>query len=198
MFYQLERDFSHLLDMDNDITHIKFPGSQDLGSKMMGVKDTELPNILYFQANFRVIPRIDYPIPDLSLFIVSGRMLDALKECGFFEYRSIPIVLIDDTYFGKIFNDNNELNTGFKINTDYLAIQLMRYTDAFDYEKSEYKSSRAFPDEVGVIKKLALKESENYPPVFKIKEKPSRIFITEQTKNNLVSRGIQGCEFKLV
>jgi hypothetical protein len=66
--FKLERDRSHLLDMDFDASLIPFPEQESIGYTMDGVDNVPLPSILCFRANFNVVPKkTDYPIVDLTI-----------------------------------------------------------------------------------------------------------------------------------
>lgn len=75
----------------------------------------------------------------------------------------------------------------------------MKFTDAFDFDASEYTPIPDRPDRVRFIRKLVLREpAGGFPPLFKIKQKASPLFITEKTRAALESNGIVGCVFSEV
>ena len=75
----------------------------------------------------------------------------------------------------------------------------MKFTDALDFDASEYTPVPDRPDRARVIKRLVLREpAGGFPPIFKIKQKASSLFITEKTREALESNGIVGCVFSEV
>ena len=70
------------------------------------------------------------------------------------------------------------------------------YTNAFDYENSDFKPLRSNPNMPGVIKRLILRRPNNgFPPIFKIIEKSSDLFLSEEAKDSLLENDIKGCVF---
>lgn len=195
--FLLKWDFSHLGDVERDAFLVPFEGSNVMGSKLMGTKNVDLPEKIFFEADFTVIPGIDFPIVDLSINVMSRRMLSVLLSVGKINYRAVPAVMVDYTYLGERFESPGKLKKDVPVNQDYAVIQLMEFTDAFDYDLSDYKQDEVFPEKVGQINKLVLKEPEGgFPPVFKLAECRRYLFITEKAKDALLSNEIQGCVFE--
>jgi hypothetical protein len=130
--FLLERDFSHLGDVENDAFHVPFEGSSLVASGLMGIDSVDLPDKIFFQADFGVIPEIDFPIVDLVINVMSQRMLNALLSIGKFKYRSIPAVMFDYTYMGERFDRPGQLKKDVPVIEGYYVIQLTEFTDAFD------------------------------------------------------------------
>ncbi|MEW5675621.1 hypothetical protein ABGT15_04855 [Flavobacterium enshiense] len=177
--------------------NIPYEKQDDLYGQIIGIESFDLPKQLYFGADYKIIPTIDYPANSLLIDIMSNQMLTILSGTGEFKFRTIPVIMFNhkelEAYHieeGIGFEDLNERNE------DYLAFQLMDFTAAFDKDNSVYRMSRAFPDEIGSIQKLVLKEPINgFPPIFKIEEDVTLLFITEEAKTALETAGIKGCEF---
>ena len=196
--YILKRDFSHLFDMDEDAALLPFKGSDSIDYRMQGIQKFEIPDVLYFESNFEIIPEIDYPILDVcSVFVISTRMYELLIEVGEFKHLIISVTMLDDSYSKNHFESNGTLKKEVTFNDKYVAVQFLEYTEAFDYEESEYSMGLAFPEEIGIISKIVLKNKQ-YPPVFRIEESTEYIFITEEAKNKLLENGIKGCIFEEV
>jgi len=166
---------------------------------MVGIRNVELPNQLFFASDYKIIPAIDFPKNDIGLTIFSNKMLTIFTNLGDFKFRSLPTIMLDHKEMEAYHIEEGELLEDLKKrNDDYVGIQLMEYTSAFDKENSEYKVSRAIPDMIR-IRELVLKEPEKgFPPIFKIEEDTTMLFITEQAKNALEAANIKGCVFEEV
>lgn len=196
-FFLLTQDFSHVGDAEKDAFHVPFDGSEGIGSDMLGISQVDLPSPVFFQAGFDTIPRIDFPVTDLNVLVFSKRMLNTLLDVGPLNYHATPAVMFDYTYLGERFKSPGQLKDDVPANYDYSIIQLLEFTEAFDYDKSEYEEDDVFPDEVGIIKKLVLKEPDGgFPPIFKMKECMRYTFVTGKAKEALIKNGIQGCVFE--
>jgi hypothetical protein len=196
--YQLKKDFSHLFDVDEDAALLPFEGSKDLGVQMQSIDKIDKIETLYFEANFEIIPEIDFPIPDKSsVLIFSIKMYNLIRSVGYFNHHTIPVVMLDDSYPGKHFESPGILKSDVNFNDQYIAVQFLEYTDAFDFEKSEYTVHPIFSDEVGTVSRFVLKNKQ-YPPIFRIEQKTRYVFITEEAKNKLLENGIKGCIFEEV
>ncbi|NMM50767.1 Imm43 family immunity protein [Marinigracilibium pacificum] len=193
--YKLNWGFNHSGDSEKDAFHIPFKNNMEFSADMMSVREFELPERLYLQANFRIIENIDYPLTDLNIQIISKRILDIINELGGIKHRQVPITMIDDTFLDELFDKQGELKPNVPTNNDFVGIQLMEYTDVFDYDKSEYEEDFILP--VGHISKLILKKPKyGFPPIFKLKECSSEVFISEQTYNRMKNENIRGFDFE--
>jgi hypothetical protein len=107
--------------------------------------------------------------------------------------------MMDDTYLDGYCDRHGKLKSEVLINRDYVAIQIMKYTDAFDFEASEYTRDPDRPDRARLIRKLVLKEpSTGFPPIFRIEQKASSLFVTERTRQALEANEIVGCVYSEV
>lgn len=185
------------VDADHDAYCLPFKGKDLFGAYMMGISSFEAPERLYFLADFLTIPTWDFIDIDLTFPVLSNRMLETLTALGKFIYFTIPVTMIDDAYLDNPFNENGELKSGVPISNNYIALQLQEYADAFDYEKSVYRFDVVFPEDVGLIEKMILKEPPTgFTPLFKIKEAPQYLFVSETGKNELERNEIRGCCFE--
>ncbi|MBI9064673.1 MAG: hypothetical protein JEZ14_21995 [Marinilabiliaceae bacterium] len=195
--YKLSWDLSHSGDPEKDAFHLPFKNENEFGVDIISLREFELPEQIYFQANFNLIPKYDYPLTSLEVPVVSKRILEILNSLGDFSFRLIPVIMIDDTYFSELFDANNRLNSNVPVNTSYSIIQIMSYTEVFDYENSIFEEDFILP--VGHIDKLVLKKPQNgFPPIFRIQEKASEIFISKEAKEALELANIKGCVFEEV
>ena len=76
---------------------------------------------------------------------------------------------------------------------------IMDRWQCFDYQNSIYEPSELNPNIPGYIKKIVLRTSEvKPPPIFRINETPSTIFITAEIRDEIVKNKIIGCDFERV
>lgn len=156
----------------------------------------EIPQKLFFQANFDMIPFYDFPYVDLSLLIVSNNMLNILNSIQQISYRSMEICMIDFKYLELPFEKDGNLKSDVAFYDNYLAIQLLKHYDYFDYENSIYEY---FLDEVSRVKKIVLKNMDKkFPPLFRLTAYQGPIFISKEAKEALEANEIKGCVFEPV
>lgn len=174
---------------------VPFDGSKDIIA-FIKPRARKIPNKIYFQANFRLLNRTDFPNNDVKWPIISKKMYNTLLSCGNFPHKIYPIIMVDDTVPWEERTDKNGILREDIINTDYVAIQITEFTDVFDYENSKYTESGIFPGKVGIVEKLVLKIPENgLPPLFLLKEKSTSILVSKEAKEILEKEGIRGIEY---
>ncbi|WP_158729633.1 MULTISPECIES: imm11 family protein [unclassified Flavobacterium] len=198
--YELNWEFDHLLDMDEDCSVIPFEGLDDFRFQISGLDVFTLKNEIILQGNFNVIPKnTDYPIVDIAVPLMSKKMVLLIEHHNQFEMNKVDTTIIDDTFLGVIFDKEGNLNSNIKKNNDYQFVQVLEYIKAFDYDSSIFKPLRSNPEKIGIINKLVLKEPiHGFPSIFRIAEKPSMLFVSDFTKKSLESNGIKGCVFNEV
>lgn len=192
MYYILKNDFSHVDDTEIDAVSISNRDAKYLDLKILDKIYFDVPNPMYFDVNFELIGKVDYLVNDLGWPILSKKMYNIILEAGSFEHRVIPVTLVDDTNLEERFDGMGNFNNNIRTNTEYIALQLQDFPDLFDYENSDYDSDDLFPDEIGYVRKLVLKENDSAPSVFRLREKKTLIFITEDTKKSLEMNNIKG------
>ena len=198
-YYILNWDYSHSGDMERDAYHVKFTNSDKATTIFLNSKYIDkLPPQIVFNANFNCIPKIDYPLTDLNIPIMSEKMIETLKKSGEFNAIFTPVIMILDTYVDNRKESEINLNKNAHKSFNYKAMTLIDRENCFDYSKSEYEPSEINPKIPGYIKKIVLKYNPLSPPVFRIKEAPSHIFITQNTKELLESNNISGCKYEMV
>lgn len=85
--------------------------------------------------------------------------------------------------------------TGDQLTGEYIVLRLQSFTDALDVENSMFEKDLIFGGEIGVIKKLVLKEPlSGLPPLFRIQYTPD-YYVTEKCKQVLESNKLIGCTF---
>lgn len=201
--YRLSHDYNHSGDPERDAFHVPFEGDNNISAYMI---DTEmygsglLPDRIYFQANFLLIPKYDYPLTDLNIPVMHHRMLDVFLALDEIKYEGIPVIMIDDTYLGERFDGSGNLNPTVPKNEDYLAIRLTDGLHNFlDLDRSDYRPSRVNPNIPSRIRKTVLKKpDQGFPPLFRVKFTPSALFISQAAKEALEANNIKGCVFEEV
>ena len=195
--YKLNWDFNHSGDPEKDAFHLPFKNDNEFGADIISTRDFDFPEQIYLQANFNLIPEYDYPLTSLMVPILSNRMIEIINALGEINIRLIPVVMISDTHLDELFDSDNKLKPEVPVNTDYKIVQMMSYFKAFDYENSEYEEDFILP--VGHINKLILKKPQGgFPPIFRIEEKASEIFVSQKVKEALEAANIKGCVFEPV
>lgn len=131
--------------------------------------------------------------------IMSKRMLNVLLSVGYFPHQVIPIIfkrvnsLVSTQYEGQSISAAN--------NHDFVILQILEYSDLFDRDKSDYtieqsKNLIGEPVELTHVSKVVLKEPlDGFPPVFRVKEKEVRLYVSAEAKEALEKAGIQGLSF---
>lgn len=193
--FSLFWDTSHLVDVEDDAFLVRFPGSENIAGWLL-TRSYELPERIYFEADFESLTWNDYPSNSANWPLMSRRMLDVLLSVGPFPHRLIPVVMLDyrlkwEERFGPDGNPKPEA-------ADYRfsAVQLTEHLDAFDWERSEYIRDQRFPDEVFHLSKLVVKEpSEGFPPLFRLSAAPGSLFVSAAAKRALEVAGIRGVRF---
>jgi len=198
--FKLTYDYIRIDDSLKDAYHIPFEHSNKSSSMFLNKKYIgRLPKLIYFESNFNTIPKTDFPLNDLNIPIMSDRLIKLILSTGRINFKSVPVIMLDDTYLEKKFDDSGLLFKNVKRIDSYQAIMLLDRINCFDYEKSIYESSELNPKIPGYIKKVVLKISGlSLPPIFRINESPSTLFISDNLKNIMVENKIMGCEFEKI
>jgi len=171
--------------------HIPFEGDDNIYDDMvLDIENTELPNEFCFGADYNIIPKFDFPANSLMLHIFTS--LTNIK------YRTVPVVMYNHKELEAYhIEEGIGLDDLKERNDDYLALQLLEYTNVLDLDRSIYEEHFLYPGKVGSIRKLALKRPEKeFPSIFKIEEDSTLLFVTEQAKNALEAFDIKGCIFE--
>lgn len=169
--YKLSHDYRHSGDSERDAFHVPFEGDNNISVYMIGIEtygSEVLPSQMFFQANFRLIPKYHYPLTDLNIPVIYERMLKIFLGLDKIGYEFIPVIMIDDTYLAERFDSSGNLNPSVPKNEDYIAVRLTDgLYDFLDLDNSEYRPSRVNPKVPSVIKKVVLKKPpQGFPPLF--------------------------------
>lgn len=203
--YVLSWDISHSEDPEYDAfcwqkeIHLELKTKLAMDNEWFKKWKQELPNILYFHANFEMIPKYDFPYTDLSLPVMSKKMLNIIESINYFDKILIPVVMIDFTHLEYPFTNTGILNDSLNFNNDYCILYLTTHISLFDYSHSDYKVSKYNEGGVSFVRKLVIRESSvGFPPIFRLSEYPTLLLISSETKEALEANDIKGCVFEPV
>ena len=198
--YTIDFDYNHSGDPERDAFHLPFEHSDKASTIFSNPKyESRLPSRIRFQGNFNLLPEYDYPLTDLQIPVMSKRMVEVFRGLGGTNFKEIPVEIIDDTFFGEKFSSKGELLPQVPVIKDYRAIFIIEYSNAFDYENSSYQMSTINPAKPGYIETVVLTEKKGIlPPLFRIKEASSHLFISEQAYLALNEINAKGIDYQEV
>jgi hypothetical protein len=143
------------------------------------------------------LSKTDYPRNIPHICLMSSRMLQILSDVGNFNYEAIPTRIFDYRLEYEIDEYIKHPNLNSDIcNQSYLAVHLLEHIDVMDREKSEFEYSAVNPNIPPSVIKLAIKETTGgFPPLFRICDDPTWLFISPTAKEALENSKIQGIQF---
>lgn len=195
--FRLKNRYELLVDENQPAYHIPFPDSQIFWVQMLSIHEFAKPDVIYCKGDIHQFLDLDFPITDIYDSVMSKKMFEIVKADGLPLYNTVPVVILDDTYQGNPLDSNGRPKEGVRTADNYLAVQLLEYTDAFDPAHSIYKKHLVFPDRIGTIEKLVFRpQPKGFPAMFRIRENRSWLFVNENTKQELEAAGITGCIFE--
>jgi hypothetical protein len=200
--FTLSQEFNHSEDTGSDGTVVKtmLKSNKNLDflySRYEENKDI-FPNCIFIQSNFKIILKYDFPLIDPRIFVISKKMKEILN-LPIKDILEIPVTLIDDTYFGQLFDENKYLLPDVPINDGFTSIVFKNSIDVMDYEKSVYLQSIMDETKIGSIRKMVIKEPVGgFLPIFKVLNDYTNVYVTEKTKESLEANEIKGCVFEPV
>jgi hypothetical protein len=197
--YILKKDSSHLLDISFDVSLIPFQGSEDMKDQLLTVKKVDRPGPIQMVANFSALSELDFPIVNSSIEVMSKKMTDVLESVGEIKWNLLPAILLDDTFLENPLDKNGNPLPEVKVLNGFYVVQLLERPKVFDFDRSDYKVLESNPDYPGIIKKMVLRQPEGgFPPIFRMVEKRSLIFVSQPAKEALEKNNIKGCLFQEV
>lgn len=195
MIYHLFWDSSHSGDELYNARLVKFPDFESAVG-LMSTRELKLPDTVYFEADFKVLQKTDFPTNDSNWPLMSSRMLKILTAHQSFKYRIIPVVMLNSTISPKERSDDLGQPKKEYADYDFSALYLLEHLDAFDWDKSEYIPHKRLPNKVSSISKLVLKTPEGgFPPIFRLSVKSSYLFVSREIKEELEKNDIKGVQF---
>ncbi|MGB8699062.1 MAG: hypothetical protein WCD18_06575 [Thermosynechococcaceae cyanobacterium] len=202
--YRLSWDFDHLeiSNQENDIEIREFPGWENT-SKLTKTDLYELPEPIFFEGDFEVLPYTDFPTNNVYWPVMSRRMYYTLLALGNFPHRVIPIAIMNTRM--SPFESSQSLLADGQPNPevtnfdDFVAVQLLEESDYFDFERSEYEPSPKFPQWVRSVDRYVLTEPpEGFPPLFRLAAYSVALFISADARAALREAGIRGVAYEFL
>jgi hypothetical protein len=190
--FALDVDASYVGAHENAAALVKFDG-WELITRLMDDRPDKVPARFFFAANLRTIKSLDYPRNDQSWPIMSRRMREALVAAGDFAHRAVPVVMLDHTVANK-FDTTGNPRPGVALH-GFCAINLLAYSDAFDWERSEYEPHRRIEGRVQLARTIVLKEVA-LPPLFRLAALPQLLLVSAAGRARLEASGVKGIRFK--
>jgi hypothetical protein len=192
--FALDVDAGQLGDDAPHASLVKFDG-WELITRLMDDRPDKVPQRFYFAANLRAIRNVDYPRNDQGWPIMSRRMREALLSVGEVAHRAVPVVMLDSAVANR-FDAMGNPRPGVAL-YGFSAMHLTAYTDAFDWERSEYEPHRRIEGRVQLARKLVLKDVP-LPPLFRLSALPNLLLVSAAARDSLIAAGIRGLRFKPV
>jgi len=174
--FELQPEGNHLGDDDFDATLVRFDG-WEMTAGLIPDDNLKIPEPSFFEANIETLKTIDYPINDVSWPIMSRRMRETLLGVGRFTHRAIAVIMLDDTVTtNDRFDAAGNPRPGVAVD-GFGAIQISEYTDAFDWERSEFVPHPTLKSRIFKVRKLVLKEMP-LPPLFRLSAMPGPLLVS--------------------
>ncbi|SNS53973.1 hypothetical protein SAMN06265795_103271 [Noviherbaspirillum humi] len=193
--YILDWDLSHLIDLDNDASIVKFQGCENT-IRLALTHEYGIPPFVEFEAIFDTLQKTDFPTNNVRWPIMSATMLATLTNVGSFPHKLIPVVMID-CRIGPYANRIAQISGAQ--NRDFTAVQLLEHSDLLDWENSIVDPSFIIPDQVMGIQKLVLrKPNKPLPPLFHLSAYPTALLVSSEARLALKEKQIKGLAFSPV
>ncbi|MDA9773837.1 hypothetical protein N9B82_02675 [Saprospiraceae bacterium] len=198
--YKILPETNHSGDSGRDAFLVPFQDARQLKVsfwKIDNIPDSLSTDTIYFDANFDLISMYDFPYLDVSLPVMSDKMIHSIGLKTSLMWDLYPVVMLKDTYLASKFDENNKLRPNVPIDKRFSVIHLKSYFECFDYDKSKfitYQGSNSM-----TITNMVLKnQSFAFPSIFRIKEEISSLFVTEETKMTFEENKIKGIVYNEV
>jgi hypothetical protein len=203
-FYELISDVSHLNEYheyyfftkkihglsDNQIMRLEeyehfdmrlypFIGSEEIKKDAESNKYHMIyPEYMYFTGDFHnsKIERTDYPIIDgYQLLVLSKKLMAVIDSVKKFKRDIIPTIIFNFLEENP-FIENNILKNNIKQTSDYIYLKLFQFVMIDKVNASHF--NRKYKWDFNIIK-----PEEDIDPIFRIRQLPERVFITEDAYN---------------
>jgi hypothetical protein len=155
------------------------------------VLNAQIPSWIEFIGERGKTDAIDYPCIENADFwpIMSKKMVEVLLSVRDFPHQILPITFCD--------------YSGIPINHDYVILNLLSLSDFMDFDKSlcTLEPTIVDPNKLMVrhIQKLVLKEpASGFPPIFRVKWKNARLYVSAEARAALEAAGIRGLDFSRI
>lgn len=170
-----------------------------IGLALLRPEPVDLPNTIYFEADFKCVRGNDFPYTNFGC-VMSRRMYDIVNAHGLPRHKLYDVVMLDDTSPpDRIDPATNTPLPTVPIIEGYVLVHLQEHTDALDWERSDYKESRALPGRLSYINRFALKMPvSELPSMFMLWEKKSLLLMPSHVVDSLLDAGITGLNLEAV
>jgi hypothetical protein len=194
-----ETDYLENCDEEYELEIEEFPGSEWM-PRLMEISPYDLPDPVIFWGNPEFLNDVDYPTSNVNWPIMSRRMYYTLLAVRDFHHRVIPIAMMDGTRFTyepeQRFLADGQPNPEITNHDDLVAVQILEYSDYFDFEHSVYEPNPKYPEWVRSVGKYVLKEpSKGFPPLFRLAADSVELFISAYAREALKEAGIRGTAY---
>jgi hypothetical protein len=198
--YLLRSSSDHINDdLGYDAELVPFEGSENISTAMCRYPESvEFPNPVLFQGFLESVRQTDHPLTLGEAFpLMSKRMVGILESVGPFPHNVLS-VRITDGVIGRRLSDNDshydeQGNLKPEYYTDdYVLLQLTEHLDAMDLDRSEYGRYNPKTNLVRLVEKFVFKDiGREFPPIFRLTNCPTDLFISEAAKEALETAGIK-------
>jgi len=184
--YKLEVDFTGQKDSTCVLHMVPWHNWGDV--RWAGVEPLPVPDpIVYRVDSKRVHVLTDYPSTRGVKPIFTERMLNALFAVKPFGYRLYPVEI---RCRGQALPPPSPALL-------YSLVQLTEHFDGFDADRSDWEPWGRNPSLIEELYRLELKiPPEGLPPIFRIPERPTTLFVSAEGREALLAAGIRGVDFK--
>ncbi len=184
--YELDVDFTGQKD-STCVLHI-VPWHRWGDVRWAGTEPLLVPDpIVYRVGSRRVHVLTDYPDVSGVQPVISRRMLDTLLAVKPFGYRLYPVEI----------RCRGQVVPPPSLELTYWLVQLTEHFSGFDPERSDWEPSTIAPQRIGELYRLELKiPPEGLPPIFRIPQRPTTLFVSAEGREALIAAGIRGVDFK--
>jgi hypothetical protein len=198
--YRLTWETNHLefCDEEYDLELEEFLGWESTNG-LYEITPYELPDPVIFYAHPLALTSVDYLTSNVYWPVMSRRMYYALLTVGNFPHRAIPIAMMDSTQ--SPFAQEQRLASG-KPNpeitnfNDFVAVQLLEYSNFFDFERSSYTRNSRRSDWIDTIDAYVMNEPpEGFPPLFRLAADPVVLFISAKARETLRESDVRGTAY---
>jgi hypothetical protein len=168
---------------------------------LLRVTKAQMPADLKFVGFNDLFTRTDYPyLPGIESWpIMSRKMLNILLSLGNFSHQIIPVIFKRISNLLSVSKERENLLLAH--GHDFIILQLLNYSDLLDRDNSDYTIEHETnligePVEITNINKVVLKKPVGgFPPIFRIREKKVRLYVSAEAKEALEKAGVQGLDF---
>lgn len=184
--YALEVDFTGQRDSTCVLHMVQWAGWANL--RWSATAPLSVPDpIVYRVGSRRIHSLTDYPSTFGVRAVFTRRMLDALLAIRPFGYRLYPVEI----------QCRGQVVPAPSTELTFWLVQLTEHFDGFDAEQSDWEPSDLIPWMIEEVYRLELNvPPEGLPPIFRIPQRPTRLMVSAEGRDALLTAGIRGVGFK--